>query len=164
MFEDYEYVDDFDYDDYEEVVYEYEYEDSDSPEIIVEYQYVDDDPPAPSPPKPKYKPRYRPHKPHYKPHKPSYSHSYSNLHGHQLPKHQYSSYQPYPQRQPHYYNHPRHSQSGPQFLEKVSGLLEAAEATPPHITLSGSLRSALLKDVDHIAQAELRTGPGGRVC
>ena len=56
--------------------------------------------------------------------------------------------------------------SGPRFLEEVSGLLARAETAPPHITLSGSLRSALLGGgggVADLADRELRTGPGGRV-
>ena len=147
---------------------QYEYEDAETPEVIVEYEYVDEEPPPPPPPRPKYKPSYHHH------HQPS-------LHGHLLAqprpryhKTRHENYQPRPQPRPHarpqYHEkhfrpepspYPRYSQSGPEFLSSVSGLLERAENSPPHITLSGSLRSALLQGVDHHARAELHSTPGG---
>ena len=134
LFEDYEYEDDFGEDDYEEIIYEYEYEDSDSPEIIVEYEYVDEPPPTPPPSKPKYKPSYH-HRPyHHKKHYPG------NLHGHRIPQsHHAAPHYPPPR---HHSYHPRphpHEATGPQFLEEVSGLLQRAENSPPHITLSGQI-------------------------
>ena len=171
LFEDYDYEDDFGDEDYEEIIYEYEYEDAESPEIIVEYEYVDEEePPPPPPPKPKYKPSY-----HHRPKQPYHG----NLHGHRLPYHKqhqqpphHHQYRPRPYHQPQY-GHPRprprpQQVSGPRFLEEVSGLLARAETAPPHITLSGSLRSALLGGgggggVADLADRELRTGPGGRV-
>ena len=171
LFDDYEYYDDFGDDDYEEVIYEYEYEDGETPEILVEYEYVDEEPPPtmpppqPAQPKPKYKPHYPP--PYYPKHTPSY---HGNLHGHRIPQyhskpHHYEPkhhYQPKKQYYPYRYKS-QHTHTGPQFLEEVSGLLQQAENSPPHITLSGSLRSALLKDVGHQARTELHTGPGGRL-
>lgn len=167
LFDDYEYVDDFDDEDYEEIIYEYEYEDGDSPEVIIEYEYVDEEepsPPPPPPPKPKYKPRYKP-KPNYS---PSYSyHTNKNLHGHKIPNYNRDSYRYEHEKRPHYYKsyspRAKHTHTGPQFLREVSGLLERAENSPPHITLSGSLRSALLRDVDSHVQRELNSGPGGRI-
>ncbi len=55
-----------------------------------------------------------------------------------------------------------------QFLNNVSGLLNEAETNirhgvRPHITLTGSLRSALLRDVDEKVQTEVHRLPGGRV-
>ena len=131
---------------------------------------MDEEPPPPPPPaRPKYKPSY-----HHQP-RPSYHHrhQHSSLHGHQLPSHRprQQGYHPQPRYHqkprasypgPQYYRSQGPERSGPEFLEEVSGLLERAENTPPHITLSGSLRSALLGGVDHHAKAELHTVPGGR--
>ena len=57
---------------------------------------------------------------------------------------------------------------GPQFLNAVSHILEDAEhnldhGLRPHITLAGSLRHALLKEVSDHAKAELHSLPGGGV-
>ena len=53
-------------------------------------------------------------------------------------------------------------------MSNVSGLLGEAETNirhgvRPHITLTGSLRSALLRDVDQKVQTEVHRLPGGRV-
>ena len=146
LFDDYEY-DDYEEDDYDEIIYDYEYEEEEEPEVIVEYEYEDEEPEIiveyeyeEEPPRPAYKPRYQP-APRYRP-KPAYP--------------QYRTRHPAPAPAPALH-------SGPQFLSKVTGLLQAAERAPPHVTLSGSLRSALLGEAAHQHSAELSRGPGGRV-
>ena len=175
LFEDYEYGDDEDYGDYdyEEVVYDYEYEEEEVPEIEVEYEYDDyddyeyeyeyeDEPIVIKKPTTYSKPKY----------KPSYQSYPKKTHGHYVPSNSYNtgstsytrSPAPYQPRKPR----PQPSHSGSQFLSEVEGILSQAEesldyGTPPHITLSGSLRNALLRDVDDQVRSEVQRLPGGRV-
>jgi len=180
LFEDYEYGDEEDYGDYDydEVIYDYEYEEE-VPEIEVEYEYEDEVPeikveydyedydyeyeyeeepivikkPAPYPrprPYPQPKPSYQPY--------PKKQHGHYNPGNHVRP----------PTRHPSRYPHRNPSHSGSQFLSEVEGILSQAEESldygePPHITLSGSLRNALLRDVDGHVHSETQRLPGGRV-
>ena len=161
LFEDYEYGDDVDYGDYdyEEIVYDYEYEDEEVPEIEVEYEYDDyeyeydyEDEPVVIKKPPSYA-------------KPSYQPYPKKQHGHYVPRKPYRPHSPsYPRSASRYPT----SHSGPEFLSEVEGLLGQAEqsldyGSPPHITLAGSLRSALLRDVDDHVKSQIDHLPGGRV-
>ena len=73
------------------------------------------------------------------------------LHGHFLPN-----------------NHRTNSNSGSVFLNDVTDILGQAEdyldyGEAPHVTLSGSLRNALLRDIDDHVRTEVNRLPGGRV-
>jgi len=65
-------------------------------------------------------------------------------------------------------NHRMNSNSGSVFLNDVTDILGQAEdyldyGEAPHVTLSGSLRKALLKDIDGHVRTEVNRLPGGRV-
>jgi len=178
---------DYEYEDEEPAVvtgvvdeYQYEYYDDDeevvADEYVYEYEYeeVVRPPPRPKPykPRPSY-PRYPAKRPtSYKPRpayheRPAYNERPS-YHSYAATPKPYAAYKP-AYRQPYappYEN--RRPTSGAQFLSDVSGLLGEAEhsvarGVEPHITLTGSLREALLRDVNDEVVTEIRRLPGGRV-
>lgn len=136
----------FEYDDYEDDDYEYyedyedyqyydetDYDDYDDEAIQVEYDYEYDDVPIVI--------KSKPHKPKKK------------LHGHFLPVNLPQQIKP---------------NSGSKFLNDVTDILGQAEdyldyGEAPHLTLSGSLRNALLRDIDDHVRTEVNRLPGGRV-
>ena len=165
LFEDYEYGDADDYGDYdyEEIIYDYEYEDELAPEVEIEYEYDDYDYEYEEEPIIVTKPLPKPHG-HPK-QKPSYP---KKSHGHFLPGKPYKSHMKSYPKKPSRYHSRKPAHSGAQFLSEVGGILGRAEDSldqgiPPHITLSGSLRNALLRDVDEYAHSEIERLPGGQV-
>ncbi|XP_023326949.1 uncharacterized protein LOC111700311 [Eurytemora carolleeae] len=156
-FDDYE--DDKDYDDdYDEVTYSYEYEDEKDEDYDYEYEEVVTVTKAIPPPRPKpLRPYYQKPKPRPRPQK-----QYHQAQRYPAPRPSYS-YTPAPASYSNYPRpYPRQQSSGAQFLDEVTGLLETAQHQP-HITLTGSLRDALLRDVDDHVRTEVNRLPGGRV-
>lgn len=179
-----ELVDDYDdYDDYEEVIYDYVYEDEPIAPLPIPPPTHPPPPPLPPPtrrpyyPKPEYKPHYP--RPHYKP-RPYQPKRYPDYHPVTPPP--YKPYKPAYHPRPAYekprprppphppINHPPpiRPPNGGQFLSEVEQLLGQAEDSldygePPRLTLTGSLRDALLRNVDEHVETQINRLPGGRV-
>jgi hypothetical protein len=155
LFEDYEEGDEDD--DYSEVTYDYEYEDKDDENEEDYEDYYEEKtivktvvakpkrPAAPRPPPPRPAYKYRPpvqKRPGYSSAAAAGAAGYAGAH-----------------RRPH--PPPPVGSSGAQFLGQVEGLLGAAEHSldlgiEPHITLTGSLREALLRYCTQLPPIGLR--------